>query len=53
VLPGHNWFELIAAAAIVAGSYAAIAFFVVLDRDLRGHLLDRVPGFHRLFSRLA
>jgi len=53
VLPGHSWFELIAAAAIVAGSYAAIAFFVVLDRDLRGHLLDRVPGFHRLFSRFA
>jgi O-antigen/teichoic acid export membrane protein len=53
VLPGRNWFELVAAAAIVAAAYFAIAVFTVLDPDVRGHLAARVPGSHRLFSKFA
>lgn len=51
VLPGRNWFELLASAGIVAGSYLAIAFFTVIDADVRGHLLARLPGSRR-FSTL-
>jgi len=44
VLPGHNWFELIAAASLIALVYFAIAFFVVLDAPTRSRILARVPG---------
>ena len=44
VLPGRNWFELVAAAAIVAIVYFVIAFFVVLDEPTRRQILVRVPG---------
>jgi len=47
VLPGRNWLELIAAAAIVAVVYFAVAFFTVLDADSRQQLLQRLPGARR------
>jgi O-antigen/teichoic acid export membrane protein len=53
ILPGQNWFELLAAAAIVAATYAAIGFFSVLDTTSRSQIVARVPGSHRLFSRFA
>jgi len=43
LLPGHNWFELLAAAAIIAVSYFLVAGFVVLDGDARRQILLRLP----------
>ena len=53
LLPGRTWLEIIAAAALIAGVYFAVAFFTVLDADSRGHVVARLPGSHRLFSRFA
>jgi len=53
LLPGRNWLELIGAGALIAGVYFSIAFFTVLDADSRGHVVARLPGSHRLFSRFA
>ena len=52
-LPGRNWFELIAAASLVAGLYFVVAFFVVLDPASRQQLLRHVPGTARLRSQSA
>jgi O-antigen/teichoic acid export membrane protein len=43
MLPGRNWFELIAAAALIAGVYFGIAFFAVLDQPTRRQILVRLP----------
>jgi O-antigen/teichoic acid export membrane protein len=48
VLPGQNWFELLAAAAAIAMTYFAIAFVVVIDPALRAQIVARVPGSARL-----
>jgi len=53
LLPGRNWFELGAAAALVAATYFALAFVTVLDPEVRAQVLERVPGSQRLFSRFA
>ena len=53
VLPGTNWPELIAAGALVAIAYFAIAFFSVLDGGSRGQIMMRIPGSQRLFSKFA
>lgn len=53
VLPGQSWFELVPAAAIVAAAYYALAFFSVLDADVRSHLVARIPGSRRLFGTFA
>jgi O-antigen/teichoic acid export membrane protein len=53
VLPGRNWFELIASASLVALVYFVLAFFVVLDPVSRRQLLVRVPGAARLRSLSA
>jgi O-antigen/teichoic acid export membrane protein len=53
LLPGRGWLELLAAASVVAGIYFSLAFFTVLDADSRGHIVARLPGSHRLFSRFA
>lgn len=41
-LPGRNWFELLTAAALVATVYFAVAFFTVIDGEVRGQILVRV-----------
>ena len=43
VLPGHNWFELLSAAATIAAIYFTLAFFVVLDDPTRRRVLGRIP----------
>jgi O-antigen/teichoic acid export membrane protein len=43
LLPGHNWFELLGAAVIIAASYFLVAMFVVLDGDARRQMLLRLP----------
>jgi O-antigen/teichoic acid export membrane protein len=43
-VPGRTWFELTAAATIVAVAYFGIAFFAVLDEATRRQILVRVPG---------
>jgi O-antigen/teichoic acid export membrane protein len=53
LLPGRNWFELIAAAAIVTVLYFAIALFGVLDEGSRRQVLGRVPGSGRLLGHAA
>jgi O-antigen/teichoic acid export membrane protein len=53
VLPGRTWFELIAAASLIAVLYFAVAFFVVLDPESRQQLLRRIPGAARLRSQSA
>jgi O-antigen/teichoic acid export membrane protein len=53
VLPGHNWPELLGAAAIVASAYFVLGFFIVLDGASRGQIVASIPGSHRLFSRFA
>ena len=53
ILPGHSWIELAGAASLIAAVYFSIAFFTVLDADSRGHVVSRLPGSHRLFSRFA
>jgi O-antigen/teichoic acid export membrane protein len=53
VLPGQTWFELVPAAAIIAATYYILAFFTVLEPDVRNGLLARVPGSRRLFSTVA
>jgi O-antigen/teichoic acid export membrane protein len=52
-LPGRNWFELIAAATLIAGVYFAIAFFTVLDSTSRSQIVARVPGSRVLFRGIA
>lgn len=44
VLPGRNWFELIAAAALIAVLYFLLAFVAVIEPGLRNQLLARLPG---------
>ncbi len=53
VLPGRNWFELIAAGAIIAGLYFSLAFVAVLDTASRKLILLRVPGFERMLGGLV
>ena len=43
VLTGAGWGELLGAAAIIFGGYAAIAFFCVLEPEHRRELLSRLP----------
>ena len=50
ILPGHSWFELVAAASIVATIYFAVAFFTVLDPESRRQIVARVPGASRLIA---
>ncbi|HET7694284.1 MAG TPA: oligosaccharide flippase family protein [Vicinamibacterales bacterium] len=50
LLPGRSWTELIAAAAIVALVYFAVAFFTVLDSPSRRQLLARMPGASRVIA---
>lgn len=50
ILPGQNWFELLTAAALVAIVYFAVAFFAVIDGELRGQILVRLPGSARWFA---
>jgi hypothetical protein len=38
-LPGRNWAEIIAAAAMIAGAYFALALFTCLERRHRNLLL--------------
>jgi len=52
VLPGRNWFELLTSAGLVAGSYLALAFFTVIEPDVRARLLARVPWSSRTLSTL-
>jgi hypothetical protein len=53
VLPGRNWFELIAAGAIIAGLYFSLAFVAVLDTASRKLILLRVPAFERMLGGLV
>jgi O-antigen/teichoic acid export membrane protein len=53
ILPGHNWLELVGAAAAIAATYFLIAFMTVLDAASRTAVLGRIPGSHILFSRFA
>jgi O-antigen/teichoic acid export membrane protein len=53
ILPGRNWFELIAAGAIIASLYFMIALFGVLDAGSRRQVLGRVPGSARLLGHTA
>jgi lysylphosphatidylglycerol synthetase-like protein (DUF2156 family) len=43
LLPGHNWIELLGAAAIIATMYFLVAGFVVLDREQRRQIVLRLP----------
>jgi len=43
LLPGRNWFELLGAAAAIAGMYFVVAVFVVLDREARRQIVLRLP----------
>jgi hypothetical protein len=43
LLPGHNWFELLGAAGIIAATYFLVAVFVVLDGSARRQILLRLP----------
>jgi len=52
VLPGRNWFELLTSAGLVAGSYLALAFFTVIEPDVRARLLARVPWSSRTLRTL-
>jgi membrane protein EpsK len=42
LLPGRNWFELIAAGAVIASVYFAAAFVTVLDAGTRRQIFDRL-----------
>jgi O-antigen/teichoic acid export membrane protein len=48
ILPGHNWFELLSAAASIAIVYFVLAFFMVLDAPLRARILERIPRVPRV-----
>ena len=50
ILPGHNWAELIAAAALTAACYLSMAMFVCIAPHHRALFVGRIPMLGRRFA---
>jgi len=50
VLPGHSWPELIAAGALTAGTYLAVAMFACIAPHHRALFAGRIPVLGRRFA---